>query len=334
MKFRFILFISLTLLLSHCKNDFKVNEDWKDYTIVYGILNQYDSVNYVRVTKSFLGNQDAYAMAQISDSLYYKNINVKIEEWLNSSLNKTIDLVKDSFPRENGIFAIKNYVFKTNEVLNPLARYKLIVNVNGKEVTSETSLLEDFTIELPGQIALHSEYTTLKITCVSKPDQRIFEPTLRFWYYEITSQGDTTKKYLDLTLAAQISPTINGGEKIISELKGDQFLSFVGNNLQNDPNVIKRVVAHGSFDILVDVGSDDMYTYMQVNAPATGIVSEKPIFSNITNGLGLFTSRIKGSKTGKIMAYTTLDSLAKGQFTKNLKFLTQLETVPYWSNYP
>ena len=336
MKFLTLFFLVSTLFLTQCKNDFEVNEDWKDYTIVYGILNQYDSVNYVRVTKSFLGNEDAYIMAQQSDSLYYNGINVILQEWKGTNLNKTITMYLDSsIARDSGIFASnKNFYYKTSERLDSSALYKLIINVNGKMVTSETNLLERFLITInfnpTSGIAMHTDGSKLKITLTAKPNERIFEPSIRFWYYEL-SATDTTKKYLDISLSNLISPSITGGTKLVAELKGDQFYTILSNNIKDNPAVIKRIVAQYCFDIMASAGSDEMYTYMQINAPATGIITEKPVFTNISNGIGLFTARVSNKTTGIRMHTTSVDSLADGRFSKNLKFLGQSETVPLWA---
>jgi len=39
------------------------------------------------------------------------------------------------------------------------------------------------------------------------------------------------------------------------------------------------------------IGTDDLQTYINVNKPFSGIVQERPVFSNIENGVGLFSSR-------------------------------------------
>jgi hypothetical protein len=37
-------------------------------------------------------------------------------------------------------------------------------------------------------------------------------------------------------------------------------------------------------------GGEDLFTYVEVNQPSIGIVQKKPEFSNIDNGLGIFSS--------------------------------------------
>jgi hypothetical protein len=37
-------------------------------------------------------------------------------------------------------------------------------------------------------------------------------------------------------------------------------------------------------------GAEDLYTYQEVNRPSIGIVQKKPEYTNISDGLGLFSS--------------------------------------------
>jgi hypothetical protein len=344
MKFRNILFLSLTLFLAQCKNDFEVNDDWKDITVVYGLLNSADSIQYIRVTKAFLGNEDAYVMAQQSDSLYYKNIDVKLEEWINSNLNNTFELQKDSLiPRDSGIFASnKNIYYKTSQLLNPDANYKLKIIDNGKEITSETSLIKDFYVpEPPPQISLYNT-GSLIMKWTTPANARIFEITMWFSYYEVSVNGNDTvitKDSIDIPFPRQISSNISGGENMSSSLMGTQFLSYVGSKIKQNPNVIKRVVSYNCFGFSFMVGSDDLYTYMQVNAPSTGIVTEKPVFTNITNGIGLFTSRFfKKLAHKKRPSQQTVEAVFQTSETANLHFLDYNTTWHLWTgtgfNYP
>jgi len=341
MKFCIFLFLSLTLLLVQCKNDFEVNDKWKDITVVYGLLNPSDSIQYIRVTKAFLGNADAYTMAQHSDSLYYKNINVSIEEWLNSTLTNTFVFTKDSLiPRESGTFSTdKNIYYKTAHILNPNAIYKLKVLENGKEISSETSLIPDFTVTtIPNMISLYTSQGGLEIKWYTPKNARIFETTLKFRYYEITAI-DTVKDSIDIPLPRQISTSLAGGENMSTSLIGTQFLSFVGNRIKQNSNVIKRVVAKNCFGFSFMVGTDDLYTYMQVNAPSSGIVTEKPAYTNISNGIGIFTSRLsKRLPYNRMPSQQTVDALAQNQATSNLNFLDYNHTWTLWTgtgfNFP
>ena len=337
-KFIIVVFIILFVTLVQCKNDFKVNEDWSDISVVYGLISSKDTVHYIRLSKAFLGEQDAYQMAQVSDSLYYKNAIVYIEE--DGTSNKIYFSKDSTIQKDSGIFAYnKNIYYKAVANLNPDAKYKLNIFENGKTITSETSLIKSFDIVLlPSSVSLYQSDKGLTVKWTSQPNARIFETKVKFYYYEITST-DTTKKYIDIKLATQTTLSILGNENMEALLTGGTFLTTVGNKVPNNTNVLKRVVAHASIEVTISVGSDDLYTYMQVNQPSTGIVSERPVFSNISNGLGLFTSKYDTIlPTKPPVGNKTIDSLAHGQFTKNLKFLDHIQTEPLWSasgfNFP
>jgi hypothetical protein len=113
--------------------------------------------------------------------------------------------------------------------------------------------------------------------------------------------------------------------------------------MPNNPNLIKRIVAKGSLEVRIAVGSDDMYTYIQVTQPSSGIITEKPAFSNISNGLGLFTSRyLKIAPSFPVakpfLSTRTIDSLALSIYTgplgKNLKFSKWSDTQNIWVYFP
>ena len=59
-------------------------------------------------------------------------------------------------------------------------------------------------------------------------------------------------------------------------------------NLSKDDDVVRYF---NGIDMLMTVGSEDLETYINVNKPITGIVQERPQFTNINNGIGLFSSR-------------------------------------------
>lgn len=330
-KFFIVALIILIVTLTQCKNDLKVNEDWSDISVVYGLISSKDTVHYIRLSKAFLGEQDAYQMAQVSDSIYYKNATVYIEE---EGTNNKIYFSKDSaIQKDSGIFAYdKNIYYKAVANLNPVAKYKLNIFENEKTITSETILIQSFNIEsLPLSVSLYNSKSGLTVKWTSQPNARIFETIVRFYYYEITST-DTSKKYIDFKLATQTTSSISGNEKMEVPLTGGNFLTTVGNKVANNTDVIKRIAAKSSIEVTIYVGSDDLNTYMLVNHPSTSIVSERPAFSNISNGLGLFTSIYKTTiATKPPLNGRTLDSLAHGQFTKNLKFLDNQSTAPLWS---
>ena len=57
------------------------------------------------------------------------------------------------------------------------------------------------------------------------------------------------------------------------------------------------------------VGSENLKTYRVINEEITGIVQERPQFTNINNGIGLFSSRFTKTRKGFSIANRTIDYL-------------------------
>ena len=77
-----LLFLLFSVAFSSCETDFNVNADWEEVTVVFGLLDQSQDRQYIRINKAFLGNESAYVMASVSDSLNYNpdSLEVKIEK--------------------------------------------------------------------------------------------------------------------------------------------------------------------------------------------------------------------------------------------------------------
>jgi hypothetical protein len=191
---KLLLLVTLATVLTYsCKTDFDVTSDWKDISIVYGLLDPTDTAQYIKVTKAFLDKKvSALTIAQIPDSLYYTDITVQLEQYQNSVLKKTIDLQKvdgnlEGYVKDTGIFAnAPNYLYKTKEVMDQNSSYKLVITIsdNGKIVTSSTEIINDFLVTIPSPLQkvnfkpgaqYHVQWTSAK-------DGKIYGLVIRFHY--------------------------------------------------------------------------------------------------------------------------------------------------------
>ncbi len=331
----------VALFASSCSTDFDVNAPWEEITVTYGLLNQSETVHFVKINKTFLGDGNAYTYAQIQDSSEYANVEARVEEWLNDNKTREFTLLDTLIQNkdENGVFygpEQKMYYF--NATLNEDAEYRLIANINEgqKEVTGQTDIVNDFSVgfpiaNIPGapaqvEISLaginssqNGVYPSLVLRWESGENAKRYEAGIRFNYIEYTA-NDTTHKELLWNLGSQKTSGIDGGEGFEREVFGEDFYKFIRDNISNNPDVIMRRVR--GLDFLFTVASEDLNTYMEVNEPATGVVQEKPEFTNIGNGIGLFSSRYTKVVDNKWLDRNSLRELANGQHTASLLFCT------------
>ncbi|MFK7903905.1 MAG: DUF4249 family protein [Chitinophagales bacterium] len=343
MKKLFIpLILTLILGMTACSTDFDVTSDWKEITVVYGLLNPQDPVQYIRIQKAFLSeNTSAIELAQVGDSLFHETggeaLSASLEEYRKASngsdvLNRTIALEKvnaadDGISKEEGVFATDPYfLYKTSANMDENKTYRLVINTpDGNVVSSTTSMVKNFNVSRPSSDIGVSFLADYNLFWLPAENAAIYDVDVYFNYKETRNVNGTNvveQKRIkwDALNSGKADDLASTGNSIKVELKSDRFLDFLVNNIEEDPNVIEREV--GLLDFTIWAGSEDFLTFNEVAIAQFGITSSQaqPTYSNIENGLGLFTSRYKKEINDVFFLGTTIDLIACGDVTKHLQF--------------
>lgn len=329
-----ILFITFTALLLYpsCKTDFNINAEWKDITVVYGLLNQKESIHYIKINKAFLGEGNALTMAMNPDSCTYgNNLEVKVEEWKNDAFTDSSWICDTTtiYNKEPGIFYNpKQLLYKFTAQLDTLdenTEYYLFIKnkQTGKIVSSKTPLVHNFSITKPSpyQTAVFHSSNSIPVKWYTAQNGKLYQVDIRFNYWEkdITT-GDTLRKFLDWNIGV-VKADGPVGTEMTTNYYGNSFFKYLGDNIPHSNNVI-RYVAVPNVEFIFSVAADDFNTYMEVNAPSTGVLQEKPEYTNINinnGGIGMFSSRFQIVRPLP-MNPISLDSLKNGVYTNILNF--------------
>jgi hypothetical protein len=79
-----------------------------------------------------------------------------------------------------------------------------------------------------------------------------------------------------------------------------------------------------AFELRMGLANDELKTYINVNNPVTGIIQERPSYTNVVGGLGLFASRASAYvlniplESGN--GTSNINALKNGIYTANLNF--------------
>ena len=294
------LFGLFLLLFISCETDFNVNAEWEEVTVVFGLLDQTQDKQYIRINKAFLGNEGASVMASVADSINYNpdNLEVKIEKLDEGEVRDT-KIITDTIhhKKDSGFFAYDEnivYVFDTDNFLNKDREYKLTVtNLTSKKViTSATKLIHNltFTTNFDLQfgfvnIVLDSAYYLQKtIKWNHSTNAAIYQMTLFINYIET----DMTDGSISNKQVYKVYPIIEDDVTMTQKITGEEIFSLLANNVLQSPTVTREVV---NLDLLFSVGSAELNTYIRLNEPPTGIVQERDLYTNIDGGIGLFSAR-------------------------------------------
>ncbi len=328
-----------------CSTDLDINADYKNIPVVYSLLDKNSSVQYVKLNKSFIGDVSASEMAQNPDSLNYKDAVVKLIKYKNDVVVDVFSFVKtDTIEKEDGIFSnaeniiyvYNGYIINNNETINEV-KFVLEIEIPGiDKITAETKLVSDVTILAPlgyitpKELGLYStDYLIPSYKFASGENAKNFEYYLEVFYYEEIA-GNFTLKKISSKQGSKTAKTLYGGESFDFSLDGESFYGLLQNNIKVNENVEKRIFY--SLRYIFYSAGEDLSTYIDLTKPNYGIVQEKPAFTNINNGWGLFSSRTTTYSLYKKLNSNSMDYLPTGSYTKELKFLGYVATSNFYGN--
>ena len=262
--------------------------------------------------------------------------------------------------KEEGIFAQdNNIVFYTTEMLmnfrqlssDPSPKpddnyfYKLSIKKQGKdEVYATTKMIRGIYLGVPMSnipkyriinMASPVPNYTFNVKFKVNSDARVYKFKIRTFYYEKRTDGNIYLDYVDYEYPVIVTKEkypIDAQELEVS-VNPLAYYSSIERQLHNTDNVEWRMAKTKnktglieSHTLLFTLGSQETYVYNQVTQPSNGIIQDKPTYTNITNGFGLFTSSWDYQRDQFSFTPASIDSLSSSVTTQNLKFLNNAST--------
>jgi hypothetical protein len=319
-KYLYFIFISLGLIvLNSCNEKIELIGDFVETAVVYGLLDQADSLHYIKINRAFIGPGNALEIAQIADSSYFTNVDATISEYLNGNLTRSW-LLRDTIldnKDPNGVFYApeqKVYYFKTmptgfNGViqtstnpqmtsLNPQAIYKIdiVLNDGAFSVSGETELVRGITSAAATQnfnfkfADNPGEYTSTGITVSSTGNSFVLNTQLKIAFNEWENNTYSEKSFFWNLGEADVQPL---SSKVFTA-NGETFYDLMKSNCTENSTITKRTFK--GVTIKITGGAEELYNFIAVNKPSSGLAQSKPTYTNLTatNGkrvIGIFSSR-------------------------------------------
>jgi hypothetical protein len=346
MPLRLFLATFALAMLCGCDNDLDITAPYKENTIVYALLDKDSTIQYIKVNKAFLGDGNAFVYAQVPDSSEYTDsqLQAEVQAVKNGSVVATYALHDTLLPHDPGIFAgpfHKLYYFKTplgdppaGNPLDSSATYRLVATAKGNSISAETPIVAR--IQPTG--AIYSQplrlftqsggYAHQSISWKSSVNGKRYELSYRFNWDDVNGT-DTVRKDFVQSLGVFVSNDIGGAETMEAAMDGEAFFQTVELRVGHDPDVTQRIFR--GVDIIWAVAGPDLHTYLQLNSPISGIVEDRPIYTNVTNGYGLFSTRRFLELHKSLDAYS-IPELVQGPYTGGLLFCVPGSSSPFGCN--
>ena len=355
-------------MLSSCNEKVELAGNFEETAVVYGLLDQADSLHYIKITRAFIGPGNALEIAQIPDSSYFNKVEATISEYLNGILKRKW-LLKDTIldnKDPNGVFYApeqKVYYFKTWPTglngaiqtstnpqmtsLNPQAIYKIdiVLNDGAFSVSGETELVRGITCSNGANSNLNltfaknpGEYKSTPITVSSTGNSYVLNTQLKMGFYEWENTTPSEKSFYWNLGEADVQPS----SSIVFTANGETFYNLMKSNCTENSSIEKRTFK--GVTIKITGGAEELYNYIAVNKPSSGLAQSKPSYTNltVTNGkrvIGIFSSRQTVEKYYPFYSSTgglqqTINRAIDNKSTRELCIGSKTGLYLFCSNHP
>lgn len=345
--------------INSCKNDVEIFAPQSDVTLVYGLLNADDTLHQFKINRVFQGESAISELAQDPTVSEYENISAQVIEMERNGFD-TIETgrsweVKEATitNKDSGFFYYPDQkIYEFSGLLSSNKLYRIKVDKQ-----NETPIVESTTelISKQGNILLSPrglDFIGLGLANLNGPNEKIglelkvpvngkvIQVFLDFTYRNEYNDGTfgpytTLSYYVGNYVTATIPRTSDQSIKLQGNLNGAAFYEFIAANVPvvtTADNIKQRIPNRDGLDntplkFRYVVGGDELNTYIEVAAPSTSILETKPEYTNVTNGVGVFSCRTFQEQDSK-MSSASWDYLVEGEITAGRRFCHKSNTHP------
>lgn len=341
----FITIVLVGAIISSCETKVDLIDEGKESAVVFGFLDPTVDTQFVKITKTFVTEGSAIDAAQDPEISEYDNLQVTVIAFDgNDTVESYLLQEKTVTNKDSGAFYYPvQTVYYFTEPLNVDYDYEISFFGSDKNVVSKTEVVGDFRpnnstvqdINLVTSInGGKTTYRNQPITLNSSENVRRYEYTFRFHYTEVYTDGTQKEKVFDMNFPAWKTDNLNGSEDNKYNIEGEVFYQSLGakiNAQNNEDNVEKRII--GTMDHIFSYAGEDLNTFVELNEPSTSINVEQNPYSNITNAIGVWSSRGITEFDGlefETVTSNSYEELALGQYTAGLKFCSTKHPNESW----
>ena len=326
---KYIITVFLTGFLLSCSNEIDLLEPGETIPVVYGIINPDDSIQKIRLTRTFDGSYTPGVDAKVSDSLYFRDARIYLE--LRSDQGEVLERLKLEQAiiedREDGVFATTpNIIFigrdyqirrRFNSEIPMI--YHLTINLPDydksifatAEIPSRPKISTN--IDEKEELNIYNYFQHPKVVMFQPGGEFVSELIIEFFYEnQIGGQWYRESFVYKRESAPASRIAIADSIKFTPEWLFQQFAGRITDN----PDVMKR--RFNSLEIRSIRISPEYHYYSSSLEYSPDYYTN--IFSNIVNGKGLFAAYSKSEMKGITFGREMLDSLALGKLTRHLRF--------------
>ncbi len=318
-------------LLTACRQELDLTGPYVETTVVYGLFDIQDSVHFLRIQRGFIDSaESALIISRNPDSIYYGpgELEVTLTDSRSGEryLLERIRADEAGIEKEEGLFANSAHpLYRLRARLNDSSLYSLqIIDAGrGRSISAQSSFVGPFKLFVPAEGYLMNwsgdERETVTLSWQHSRKAGIYDMRIRFWYSETDSQGRSVQKMIQWKIFTNKLVLDRSDQSLIKhDYRSIAFFQNIGGRIAADSTLARHA---DSVAFIITAGGIELARLISNQKVRDGLLSgfATPYYSNIEGGYGIFSS-VFSLSAGVRLGTLTLDSLARGRFTRHLNF--------------
>jgi len=321
----FGIIIQFILFIISCKSDINVIYESGGKPVVYCLLNPKDSIQYLRVSRSFIirGNPEGQVISP--DSLILDGDFYAYLESENPDGNREIHYFEKTEinQRDSGLFPQDGLVvFQTNCPVQGGKEYGLYVNFPQKPrlVAGSVTVVNPVEIldpnPLPGREVTFLEDQGYLVRWTKSIKFAVYQSVIRFIFLE----GDKNFQIRrEVGIPQPLVYSDNENAILTSFLNGAGFIDDLVTNLSPPDSGLRRKII--GFDLLLTTGGPELAVFTRSGQNAVASFTGLDEYSNIDGAVGIYSSVTLTGTYNNRFSDLTINYLADSEKTRHLGFL-------------
>jgi len=313
-----IVLLSILALGYSCSDEVSLVKPGPAVPVLYGILDVQDKSHFIKLSKSFAGEEDAYQLALDPEMIFYSDARVFLTRVFDRQEYPFI--VVDTISRLPGVFpSLPNKIYRLNSDLFPAwYRLSVIIPEKGDTLSALFHLMADFTVQTPRKgfkkFYLYDDPTIFSWN--GSKEAGLYEISMTLTYEEYLKTGEINSDSVIYT--KQLTPESMETGKGFLEYRfySDGFYAAIPGQVKPDPAVdFRRPV---NFNLSITAADTVVSKYIRwFNLEIDDKVNPN---GNIPGAVGVIGSKNTVRFTNLTLSNRAQDSLVRGRYTKNLSF--------------
>jgi len=238
---------------------------------------------------------------------------------VNNNVTRTFPLASiENRKMDPGFFTTDGFrLYYTTETLDPQASYRIVVSRPGQvDAVATTELVNEFSWTRPAFNTTIENFVDFSGLSYEFRWKKALNATSFTLFIDVlyNEQQNADRSQIESKRVRFSTNYVETDEGVIDMVKSvsmNDFYTSIAEQVPTDPNVNRYI---NRIELSVVAGHTEVERYVSINSPPSGINQELPLYTNVSNGVGLFSSKRINPTPNESPRYFSLADLARQRF--------------------